>query len=240
MALKARIFGAGKLLILLTALAVTYFVFAAGAARIALKAREVKVPDLHGRSLSSSSAALSDLGLQVRVDETRRTTSDVPEGYVATQDPTAGSTVRRGRSIKVWLSAGTLVGKVPDLVGETEQEARMRLQQSGISVGSVAEIRSTEYPPDTVIGEEPPANSNSSTVSLLVNRGDRGPTYLMPDLIGVDGDRAAEFLRRKGFRVAVVGSQPYPGIPPGVVLRQSPQSGFQVAPGQAISIEVSR
>ena len=33
----------------------------------------------------------------------------------------------------------------------------------------------------------------------------------MPDLIGVNGDRAADVLRGRGFRVAVVGSKPYPG-----------------------------
>ena len=62
----------------------------------------------------------------------------------------------------------------------------------------------------------------------------------MPDLIGVNGERAAEVLRQRGFRVAVVGSTPYPGIPPGIVLRQNPQAGFQIAPGEPISLEVSR
>jgi beta-lactam-binding protein with PASTA domain len=38
----------------------------------------------------------------------------------------------------------------------------------------------------------------------------------------------------------VVGSYPYPGVAPGIVLRQSPRAGFQVAPGEAISLEVSR
>jgi hypothetical protein len=38
----------------------------------------------------------------------------------------------------------------------------------------------------------------------------------------------------------VVGTYPYPGIAPNIVLRQSPRGGFQVAPGDAISLEVSR
>jgi beta-lactam-binding protein with PASTA domain len=75
---------------------------------------------------------------------------------------------------------------------------------------------------------------------MLVNRGERDATYVMPDLIGVNGDRAADLLRARGFRVAVVGDHPYPGVPAGVVLRQNPQAGFQIAPGEAISIEVSR
>ena len=77
-------------------------------------------------------------------------------------------------------------------------------------------------------------------MSLLVNRPQRGVTYVMPDLIGVNVDRAAELLRSHGFRVAVVGDTPYPGVPAGIVLRQSPQAGFQIAPGEPISIEVSR
>jgi len=63
---------------------------------------------------------------------------------------------------------------------------------------------------------------------------------VMPDLIGVNGDRAAGILRDRGFRVAVVASAPYPGIAAGVVIRQSPQAGFQIGPGEPISLEVSR
>ena len=62
----------------------------------------------------------------------------------------------------------------------------------------------------------------------------------MPDLIGVDGSRAAEVLRARGFRATVVGDHPYPGVAPGIVLRQNPQAGFQIAPGEPISLEVSR
>jgi beta-lactam-binding protein with PASTA domain len=77
-------------------------------------------------------------------------------------------------------------------------------------------------------------------VGLLVNRGEESASYVMPDLIGVDGERAADFLRRRGFRAAVVGDHPYPGVPAGVVIRQNPAGGFQIAPGEAISLEVSR
>jgi beta-lactam-binding protein with PASTA domain len=62
----------------------------------------------------------------------------------------------------------------------------------------------------------------------------------MPDLIGVNGDRAADLLRNHGFRASVVGDHPYPGVSPGIVLRQNPQAGFQIAPGEPISLEVSR
>jgi len=63
---------------------------------------------------------------------------------------------------------------------------------------------------------------------------------VMPDVIGMEGERAAQALRARGFRVAIVGSQPYPGVPAGTIVRQQPAGGFQVAPSDTISIEVSR
>ena len=65
-------------------------------------------------------------------------------------------------------------------------------------------------------------------------------TSVMPDLIGVYGARAEEVLRARGFRVSVVGAHPYPGVEAGVVLRQFPRAGFQIAHGEAISLEVSQ
>jgi len=90
------------------------------------------------------------------------------------------------------------------------------------------------------VAQMPPAKTATDQVSLLVNRGEHGASFVMPDLIGVNGDRAAEVLRGHGFRVAVVASNPYPGVAAGIVLRQSPQGGFRIAPGEPISLEVSR
>ena len=47
-------------------------------------------------------------------------------------------------------------------------------------------------------------------------------------------------MRTRGFRATVVGDHPYPGVAAGIVLRQNPQAGFQIAPGEPISLEVSR
>jgi serine/threonine-protein kinase len=147
---------------------------------------------------------------------------------------------RRQRTVKVWLSAGQRAALVPTLIGETERTAQLRLAQDGLIVAAVSEIRTDTYPTDIIVAQQPPAKTAGSTVTLLVNRGARGTTYVMPDLIGVNGDRAAEILRARGFRVALVGSTPYPGVAAGVVLRQNPQAGFQIGPGEPISIEVSR
>ena len=240
MALRTRVWGAGKLLMLVAGLAATFLLFFAVSVRFALKSREVQVPDLTNHTANEATAIVNTLGLSLRVDESRRPDLKVGAGRVLAQDPAAGSVARRQRSVKVWLSAGPRAAKVPLLVGETEREAQLRVARDGLELAEIAEIRSQDYPQDVVVAQQPPANSAAARVALLVNRGERGVTYIMPDLIGVNGDRAADILRDRGFRVAVVASNPYPGVAAGIVLRQSPQAGFQIGPGEPISLEVSR
>ena len=240
MALKTRVWSAGKLLLLGGALLATYLLFAAAAMRLALKTREVRVPTLAGRTVNEASALLADTGLTLKVEEGERLDPKVPAGQILAQEPQAGISTRRQRSVKVWISAGPRSLTIPALTGESERMAQMRVQQNGLELRSVAEIRSAEYAAGSVVAQSPGAQRSSAQVALLVNRGERGTSYVMPDLIGVNGDRAADLLRAKGFRVAVVGEHPYPGVPAGIVLRQRPDGGFQIAPGEPISLEVSR
>ena len=240
MALKTRVWSAGKLLVLAGALILTYVLSAAIGMRVALKTREVQVPPLTGKTVNEATGLLTEAGLNLRVEEGRRLDPKVPAGQIVTQDPAAGVRTRRERSVKVWVSGGPRATTIPELSGESERTAQLRLQQEGLGLASTAEIRSSDYPAGTVVAQFPAARTNAAQVALLVNRGERGARYVMPDLIGVDGSRAAEVMRAKGFRATVVGDHPYPGVAPGIVLRQNPQAGFQIAPGEPISLEVSR
>src|SRR5215510_9287960 len=202
MELKTRVWSAGKILLLGCALIATYALFAVASMRIALRSREVQVPDLTNHTANEATAILADLGLAVKIEDIRRPDPKVGAGRVLAQEPSSGSVARRQRTVRVWLSSGLRASTVPPLVGETERTAQMRLAQDGLTLASLSEIRSEDMPSDVVIAQAPPAKSVSSRVSLLVNRGERGATYVMPDLIGVNGDRAAEVLRGGGFRGA--------------------------------------
>lgn len=240
MALTTRVWSAGKLLVLAGALFLTYLVFAFIGMRVALKTREVQVPALAGKTVNEATAVLTQAGLHLKVEEGRRLDPKVPAGQIVTQDPAAGIRTKRERSVKVWVSGGPRSMSVPALGGESERTAQMRVQQEGLGLSAIAEIRSADFPAGTIVGQYPAPKSTAAQVALLINRGERGVRYVMPDLIGVNGQRAAEVLRARGFRATVVGEHPYPGVPAGTVLRQNPQGGFQIAPGEPISIEVSR
>jgi serine/threonine-protein kinase len=240
MRLGTRVWSLGKLLVLIGALGATFLLFFGITVRVALRAQEVDVPALVGRTVDDATATLTVLGLAVRIDENRRTDEKVPAGRIMQQDPPAGTQARRERSVRIWVSAGPRTTTVPALAGQTERTAQIRLQQDGLELAAISEFRSTEYPPDAVVAQDPPSTSRAPSVALLVNRGEPAVAYVMPDLAGMDGIRVAESLQGYGFRVTVLDAPPLLGVQPGIIVRQRPAPGFPVSANEVISLEVSR
>lgn len=240
MPLRTRVWTAGRLLLIAGSLVATYLVFAAIAVRVAVRARDVVVPDVTGATVRDAAARLAAEDLLVRVDTTERPSAEVEAGRVLGQDPRPGTPSRRQRTVRLWLSAGPKIAYMPQLVGESDRGALIRLSQEGLDAPVLAEIRSVEFSADQVIAQEPPAGRPAASVQLLVSRGADVSTYVMPDLIGLGGDAAAAVLRQQGFRVSFVAQQASSGLPAGLIVRQTPAGGYQVQPGAAISLEVAR
>ena len=159
MSLGPRVWGAGKLFVLVGALLATFFIFAAIAMRVAVRAREVQVPQLSGRPLDEARTMAADLGLALRVDQAQRPDTQVPAGHVLGQDPRPGTTARRQRGVRIWLSSGPRIVVAPKLVGESERAAQIRLTQEGVATATVAQIRDADYPPDVVVAQDPPPDT---------------------------------------------------------------------------------
>ena len=228
------------MLVLGVALAATYGVFFVASFGVASRARDVRVPDLAGRSADQARTLLSDAGLAFGAEAIKRPDLTVPADHVLTQDPVAGTVLRRGRTVKVRLSDGAKLAALPDLTGLSETAAKAKLAELKVQVAATAEVRNTAAATDAIVAQDPAPRTASRTVSLLINRGASGVTYVMPDLIGAPEARATDLLRARGFRVAIVGYAAYPGLAGGVIIKQTPQAGFQIPPGDTISLEVSR
>lgn len=238
MAFGTRVFGVGKFLLVVGALAATFALSFLVAMRVAVRARDVVVPDLTGRTINDASTLLTEAGLTLR-EEGRRVDEHVRPDHIAGQDPAPGTATRPPRQVRVWVSAGTRASVVASVVGEPERSAVARLQTDGVTVAESAEVRSSAFPAGTVVAQSVRSAGPAAGVTLLVNRGEEGAGFVMPDLIGVSGDRAVSFLRTQGFRVTLVPGPPYPGVPSGTILRHSPRAGFRVAAGDTISLETA-
>ena len=216
----------------------TYFWF-----NFFVKGKSLPTPNLVGKSISEARAICSDLGVNLRVDESTRRNSDrVPAGSIAWQNRTPGATslIKRGTTIRVELSAGPLVLRVPDLTGQNPGTALLRLGQQNLKLGNLTYvdeegrgILAADPPNDTVVQAQTP-------VSLLVGVGPALPTFVMPDLIDQPLEQARPVLEAHGLKVATVKFEAYPGIQDGIIIRQYPLRGAPVNGRDAISVVVSK
>ena len=81
-ALRTRVWTAGKVLLLVGALVVTYFLFALVGMRAALRAGEVEVPNVVGVPVDAATQQLADVGLTLRLDPNERPDDKFPAGTI--------------------------------------------------------------------------------------------------------------------------------------------------------------
>src|SRR5438067_842076 len=108
-----------------------------------IKGKSVSTPNLVGKSVNDAEALCSDLGLTLTVDESHRRNSDkVPAGSVVWQSKAPGSTnfIKRGSALRVELSAGPLVLRVPQLEGQTARTALLRLGQQNLKLENIVYV----------------------------------------------------------------------------------------------------
>ena len=238
--IRRRVWSVGRLLSLLAALGLTYGAFFLTAMRVTTRAREVKVADLRGKSVSEASAILTRDGLVLKLEPQRMPDATVPADHVLSQDPTPGSVLRRQRAVRVRISDGQRAALVPSVTGQPERTAELTLEGAHIPVTGRAEIRSSGYIPGTVIAQDPPAGARAAGVTLLVNRDEGGPRFVVPDLVGLPYARVVQVLRQGSFRTTFGGEMVQPNLPAGIIVQQVPQAGSQIRAGELITVWTSR
>lgn len=208
--------------------------------KISVIGTEVAVPDITGTAVERAYGILSDKGLFLEV-EGEKNDERFAQGNIISQDPPAASKIRKGRKIKVIVSLGTREIQTPNLVGETERSARIRVTEEGLIIGSVSSAQS-DVEEGKVIAQSPPQGSNKlkgGGVNLLVSSGKQKMLYVMPDLIDRNYDDVEPLLRFTGLRTSVVVKERAPGARQGSIIAQNPLSGYPVGEKQTISLTIA-
>lgn len=136
---------------------------------------ETTVPtDLVGMTRQEVTDALQEAGLEAEFDEIY--SDSVDEGLVARVSPGMGSTCTIGDTVTVYLSLGpeTRTTDVPSVLGMSESEARSELESMGLTVGSVTEDYSDEYPAGQVMTQSVRGGSTveeGTRVNLVISLG---------------------------------------------------------------------
>ncbi len=208
-----------------------------------VRGKSVSTPNLIGKSVTDAKAICSDLGIVLDVDAQHRRNSDrIAAGNIAWQNRTPGTTslIKRGTRIKVELSSGPLVLRVPDFAGERAGTAVLRLGQQNLKPGNMSYVDALQQ---GVLAADPPKNtvvSAQTPVSLLVGAAPPPPPFVMPDLIDHPLDQVRPYLESHGLIVSTVKFEAYPGIRDGIIIRQFPLRGAPVSARDPITVVVSR
>ncbi|MEU8350850.1 MULTISPECIES: Stk1 family PASTA domain-containing Ser/Thr kinase [unclassified Streptomyces] len=97
------------------------------------KGEPVETPDVIGDSAADARQKLEDLGLEVETAP-ERVFSEEDKGAVAEQSPADGSRLAEGDTVTLTLSKGPEMIEVPDVEGDSADDARQELEDLGFTV----------------------------------------------------------------------------------------------------------
>jgi serine/threonine protein kinase len=203
--------------------------------------QEVQVPDVKGESYSDAAKILSEKGLKLSV--VNKIHSDVEKDHVISQRPEADETVKKGREIEVVLSLGREMVKVPNVVGDTLEDATFKLKNEGLDVGDVTKVNDADTPEGIIVNQSPKRGESvplGERVDVTISSGAGEVTQLnMPKLIGMSLADARDKLQADGLELYRIDQKASDQYYSGTVIDQSIPAGDRVKKGEQVSVVVS-
>ena len=144
----------------------------------------VKTPTFVGKKLKDAESLLESYDL--KKGEISYESSDMPEGYIISQDPEPGTEIKSGEKVSFVVSRGEEEDEngieVPNLKGRTESEAKKLLESVGLKLGKVAtEHSDTEE--GLIISQTKSAGSDAESgdsVGITVSSGPEKKSVSIP------------------------------------------------------------
>jgi beta-lactam-binding protein with PASTA domain len=221
---------------------VLFFLAADLAAQLILRGELITLPDLKGKSLEAARSELAQKRTAIIV-QGRQFDTRIEKDRIISQDPGAGSRIKTKRAVKVLVSEGSENLAVPALVGRSLEWAGQALKSAGLRKGRVSQIHTPQYAAGRVIAQSPPAEqvvAKATAVDLLVSQGAWEARYIMPDLIEESLAPVLQRLKELEFQVTEIHYSYYPGLGPGIIIKQSPVHGYRIRKRNQITLEVSK
>ncbi|MFH9263627.1 Stk1 family PASTA domain-containing Ser/Thr kinase [Streptomyces sp. NPDC017546] len=198
-----------------------------------------QVPSLLGQTQQTAEKRLSDEGLGLKGVE--RVFSDTVErGSVVSSDPASGDRIRGNGSVKLVVSRGPEIVRVPDVVGRSLADARRSLKKVGLAPGMVTREFSEDVARGEVIRTDPRAGTDrnpDTAVALVVSK---GAPIDVPDVTGLSAEEATAELTAEGLKAEVLPGRIHSAETEGAVAEQSPGAGVEAAEGDTIELTVSK
>jgi len=196
----------------------------------------VSVPDLKNLTYDDARSLLLSLSLKSAVSDSVFS-SDIVQGRIVSQIPSAFSTVKIGRRIFLTVSKGPKMIKIPDIVGLKQEESAGALDIAGITNRVFILIPSEDVEEGYVISSSPAEGDDipeGARLKVFVSKG-KTNVFLMPNLIGLSLDEAKEIISKYEL---IIGNIRYVAGSDSLILLQSPMAGVEVSYGDTIVLVV--
>ncbi len=196
--------------------------------------QDITVPDVTGKQVEIAKEILSKEHLNVSINEIE--SDEVPVGEVITQTPSGGAVVKENRTIYLTVSKGNQGSEVlmPDLRDLTLDEAKKKLSEIGLTIGSVHYAESEKYENGKIISQSPASPrkvAKGSSVDVIICRkadkkNDAKNGQDAPTVSGMTLDTAMKTLENAGYIVGnVTNLDASKDNALAKVVKQSPRSG---------------
>jgi serine/threonine-protein kinase len=205
------------------------------------KATMTNLPDVSGLTISAATQQLKSDGF---LWTTSYVHSSKPKNTVISSEPTAGTSLAKGRSVLLTVSLGKTTSPVmvPDVVGLSLSNAESMLQSLKLSFTVIDAPTAPGNPiPDTVLSQTPLPGTKDRTgdkVTLTVLA--PGSKYPMPSVGGETQAGAASNLTTAGLSVSPTVSRTCSNtVASGLVVSTVPVAGSLVASGDGVKLVIS-
>lgn len=202
------------------------------------KVPDVMVPDLRGLKYDAVKNAPEYGGFVLEVEDSQY--NELYErGAIISQKPKPSTKVKENSVIRLVISNGQKVVKMPNLFGLEETEAYRQLAELDLGYQKVEVF--SEQPSGTVVATDPGYDSEipaGTTVKVQISMGPENKVVEVPDVLGLSLEEARAKLSEAGLEVGgisyVVSDKPYD-----TVVAQDPASTSQISTGALVNLNVS-
>lgn len=205
--------------------------------------KEVVVPDVKGMSYSEAKEVLEEKGLKIEKADEPIASQKIEKGKIVSQTPSKNSKVKKGRTVRVILSAGNAELKVPDLKGLSYNEAKTLLSEMGLQVSKGDEVDSDSISEGLIASQYPAAKTKvdkGDIITVNISRGKKDA--VIPKLVGTkftSENDISEILSKYGYKLGKV-SYEESYETPGTIIKQSPDAGTTAEKKTTVDIVISK
>ena len=199
---------------------------------------DIPLPNLVGVDFTAASSNGAYPGIKIKL-ESEDYNADYDEGQIYRQSPNAGTSVKKGSTVQVWVSAGSKMVTIPTFTNQEATAVYAKLVGMGLKY-SPSEISSDTVAEGSVVRTSPDAGQSvaaGSTVVVYVSTGSDKEKVQVPEVLGYPEETAVQTLRDAQFEVTVtyqLTDYQYDGL----VVSQTPASPSMVPIGGKVTLVV--